>query len=167
MGIEQHALRVGAQQRLVGVLAVDVDEELADFAQLLGGRRRTVDVAARAAAGIEDAPQDQFFIPVEIVGRQPFADRRQPGDVEGRRHLGPFAAGAHDTGVGALAERQRQRIDQDRLARPGFPGQRAETTGKLQFEAVDDDEVADCQPAQHHVPFGRSLQCSFWRSMAK
>ena len=52
MAVEQRALRVGAQQRLVGMLTVDVDEELADFAQLQGGCRRAVDIAARAAAGM-------------------------------------------------------------------------------------------------------------------
>ena len=167
MRVEQCPLRVAAKQRLVGMLTVDIDQELADLAHLLGGRRRTVDVAARAAAGVEYAAQDQFVPGVEVVGGQPGDYLRQPTDLEGRRHLGPLATGTHDAGIGAVAEGQRQRIDQDRLAGPGFPGQRAETGRKLEFQPVDDDEVANCKVAQHQGPLGRSLQCSFWRSMAK
>ena len=48
MAVEQRALRIGAQERLVGMLTMNIDEKLADLAQLLGGRRRAVDVAARA-----------------------------------------------------------------------------------------------------------------------
>jgi hypothetical protein len=44
-------------------------------------------------------------------------------------------------------ERQRQRVDQDRLARPGFPGQRAKTGRKREFQPFDDDEVANREVA--------------------
>src|SRR5262249_23515750 len=56
--IEQLALRGGAQQRLVLVLAVDVDQELARLAQLRKRRGVAVDEAARAAGAIEGSPQD-------------------------------------------------------------------------------------------------------------
>jgi cell division ATPase FtsA len=40
MGVEQLALGIPAQQRMMGVLAVDVGEEIGDLAQLPEGRRR-------------------------------------------------------------------------------------------------------------------------------
>lgn len=125
------------------------DEELADFAQLQGGCRRAVDIAARAAAGIEYATQDQFVLGFDIIGCQPGTDRRQRGDVEGRCNLGLVATGAHDAGIGALAQRQRQGIDEDRLAGPGFPSQGAKTGRKFELQPVDDDEIADRKVAQH------------------
>ena len=141
--------------------------EFTDLAQLLCSRWRAVDVATRAATGIEHAAQDQPIVGVEIVGGQPGADRRQCGDVERRRHFGLVASGTDDTGIGTLAKRQRKRIDEDRLAGTGLPGQRAETRRKLEFQPVDDDEIANRKVAQHQLLLGRSLQCSFWRSMAK
>ena len=127
MGVEQRPLGLSAQKRLMGVLTVDIDQELADLTQLLGGCRRTVDVAARAAAGIEHATQQQFVIGFEVVGCQPGDYLRQAADLEGGRHFGPVATGADDAGIGTIAQGQRQRVDQDRLAGPGFPGQCAKT----------------------------------------
>ena len=37
----------------------------------------------------------------------------------------------------------------------------------LEFKAIDNDEVANREMAQHQAPLGRSLQCSRWRSIAK
>ena len=115
----------------MGVLAVDVDKELADLTHLLRGGRRTVDVAARPAAGVEDAAQQQFVVGFEVVGGEPGADLRKPAEREGSRNFGLVAAGADDAGIGTVAERQGQRIDQDRLAGAGFPGQRTKTGRKF------------------------------------
>ena len=167
VSIEQHPLRVATEQRLMGMLTVDIDQELTNLSHLLGSRRRAVDITARTAAGIEHPAQDQLVLGSEVVGGQPGDYLRQPADLEGGCDLGPLATGAHDAGIGAVAERQRQRIDQDRLAGPGFPGQRAKTGGKLEFQPIDDDKVANRKVAQHQGPLGRSLQCSFWRSIAK
>ena len=50
VGIEEFALGVGAHQQLVGVLAVDIDEHLAQFTQLHKRGRRTVDKRPRTSA---------------------------------------------------------------------------------------------------------------------
>ena len=52
-------------------------------------------------------------------------------------------------GVGALAQRQLQCIDQDRFAGTGLAGQHGETRPEIQFKRFDDDEVADGQGEQH------------------
>src|SRR5262245_14842576 len=56
--VEQLALRGRAQQRLVLVLAVDVDQEFACLAQLRERRGVTVDEATRAASAIDGSSQN-------------------------------------------------------------------------------------------------------------
>ena len=46
-------------------------------------------------------------------------------------------------------------------------GQGAKTALKRELQPVDNDKIAYRQVLQHQVPLGRSLHCSFWRSMAK
>ena len=52
-------------------------------------------------------------------------------------------------GIAARAERQRERIQQDRLARAGFPGQHGHAALELEVEAVDQDDVANREARQH------------------
>jgi hypothetical protein len=168
MGVEQGALGIGPQQRLVSMLAVDIDQPFADFAQLLNGGRRAVDVGARAAAGIDDAAQQQLVVSVEIVISQPVAYLGQAGDVESRRHLGLVAAGAHDAGIGrarpSASARASIRID---LPAPVSPVRAPKPAEKASSSRSTMTKSLDGQLAQHQGPFGRSLHCSFWRSMAK
>src|SRR5688572_191407 len=56
--VEKLALRGGAQQRLVLVLAVYVDEELARLAELSERGRTAVDEGARTTCGIDDPPHE-------------------------------------------------------------------------------------------------------------
>ena len=44
--IEQRTLYLGAQQRLMRVLAVNIDQSLGNFAYLLKGRRGTIQIGA-------------------------------------------------------------------------------------------------------------------------
>jgi hypothetical protein len=57
IGVEQLKLVRALQQRLVLVLAVDLDQQLAQLAQLRQRRRPAVDPGTRAAVGADDAPQ--------------------------------------------------------------------------------------------------------------
>ena len=59
------------------------------------------------------------------------------------------AAFAHHAGVAAAAQRQLQRIDQDRLARAGLAGQHREAGAAFHLELADDDHVPERQAAQH------------------
>ena len=63
------------------------------------------------------------------------------------------AALADDTGVASLAEDQRERVDQDRLAGAGLAGEDGEAGVELELERVDDDEVADGKRVQHGESF--------------
>jgi hypothetical protein len=82
----------------------------------------------------------------ELVLFEPAGGRRREREVGADVGLG--RAFAHHAGVAAPAQRQLQRIDQDRLAGAGLAGEDREA-GELEFDRVDDDEVADGQCAQH------------------
>ena len=69
--------------------------------------------------------------------------------VEHRGDLALLRAVAHQAGVAAAAERQREGIEQDGFARAGFAGQHREATGKLDIEPFDQDDVTDRQTRQH------------------
>ena len=51
--------------------------------------------------------------------------------------------------VGAGAERQPQRIEQDRLARAGFTGEDGQAGAELQVQRLDQHDIADGKRGQH------------------
>ncbi len=121
MGVEQFALRVRTHQQLVRVLPVNIDQHFADFAQLRERRRRAVDERPRAAVRIHHAPQHDGAAVMAVAGCraerlfvEPLLDLRMRLELRG--DVGTAFAGAHDARVGAGAERERQGVDQDRLA---------------------------------------------------
>ena len=69
--------------------------------------------------------------------------------LERRRHLPLLLALAHQGGVAARAERQRERVEQDRLAGAGFAGEHGKPLGKVDVEPVDQDDVADGKAGEH------------------
>ena len=58
---------------------------------------------------------------------------------------------AHQPGVGARAQRQPERVEQDRLARAGFAGEHAEAGFEVEVERVDQHHVADDELPQHRA----------------
>jgi hypothetical protein len=170
VSIEQVALGIATQQRMMGVLAMDVGEQIGDFAQLSQRRRGTVDIAPGTAGTVDHSAQ-QARLRVEVVRPQPGFQRPIRRNVELGGNLGTLGSGAYHRGIGTLAQRQRQRVDKDRLAGTGLTRKRAKTDAELEFEAVDNDEIPDNQ-TQQHVSMndqwrGAELQCSFSLSMAK
>ena len=70
----------------------------------------------------------------------------------------------------AAAERAKTAIKQAVEAPPAAPDTPVPVFEPEKWPAsqpIDDNEILDSQVAQHQGPFGRSLHCSFWRSMAK
>ena len=64
-------------------------------------------------------------------------------------HLGTHGSFAHDAGVAAAAERELERVDEDRLAGAGLAAQHRQPRREIDLEGVDDDEVADRETVQH------------------
>jgi hypothetical protein len=66
-------------------------------------------------------------------------------DRELGRYRGLLRPGAHEPRLRAAAERQTQRIQQDRLAGAGLTGQHAQPRAKGERQPVDQHDVADGQ----------------------
>ena len=144
-------------------LRVDVDEVLGRLAQLRHGGRAAVDPGAALALRVDRAAQQQ-----RVVDRE--AGFVQPGLQRGRRvelgaDLGAAGALAHQRRVGAVAQGQLQRVDQDGLASAGLAGEHCEAGTQLDLELGDDHHVAQGQSLQHGYTTP-SYQRSFLRKVA-
>ena len=60
-----------------------------------------------------------------------------------------LGTGAQHTGFGALTERQRQCIDEDRLSCTGFAGEHRESGRKVQVQGIDDHEITNGKTGEH------------------
>ncbi len=152
IGVEQPAVSRGLDQRAVVVLAMDFDQRGADGAQHLHRHRLVIEEGAGAAVGQLDTAQDQFVLRRNVVGGQDRAGRMIHRHVEGRRHLPLLGTLADQAGIAAGAQRQREGIEQDRLAGAGLAGQHRQTRREIDIEAVDQDDVSDRKPGQHQGP---------------
>jgi hypothetical protein len=86
VGVDEFALVGAAQQRLVGVLAVDVDKPFAELRAVLQGRGPAVDVGPRAALAAEGPPQQAVIARcIEFALRQPVARRGNGRQVKTAR----------------------------------------------------------------------------------
>jgi hypothetical protein len=132
VGVEQAAHGLGARQALPRVLAVDVEQAVAELPQLGGRGRAAVDPAAAAALQVDRAAQQQRVAGFEPAFVEPGCEGRV--SVELGADVEPLGAFAHRARVGTVAERQLKRIDQYRFARAGFAGQDREACRKIEFE---------------------------------
>ena len=71
------------------------------------------------------------------------ADREFGGDG------GLLGAGPHQARIGAPAERQTERVQQDRFAGAGLAGQDAQPRPEGERQPVDQDNIADGKTKQH------------------
>ncbi len=148
--IQQRALGIRSQQRLMGMLSVYIEQLVARFAHLLQSGAASVDETARTAAGIQHpAQQAHARIAFQILFAQPVLQLRQRGDIELGGNFCALTAVAHHRRIAAFAERQRQRVDQDGFARAGLAGQHGETRHEVEFQRGDDHEIANGQEFQH------------------
>lgn len=170
MRVEQRALRFAAQQRLMRMLTVNVDQALAYLAQLLDGDWRAIQVCARSAFDVYQSTQQQAVLRIQVVRLQALGCDRRIVEIELGTYLGTLATCPYQAAVGAIAEGKGQGIDKNRLAGAGFTGQGAEAPLKFELQAIDQHEIANRQTAEHdrvvvemiaQCSFGRSLQCSF------
>ena len=129
--------------------AVYLDQMPADLAQQRHARRLVVDEDAAAPVGRLRAPQDQVALFVEAVVAHDVAGEMVGGKVEDGRDAALRSTMAHQRGVAARAQRQRQRVEQDRLARAGLAGQHRQAGGKIDVEPFDQNDIADRQVGEH------------------
>jgi hypothetical protein len=138
------------QQRLVFVLAVDVDEHFTERFQLGERRALAVDVGTRATVARQHAAQDaQVVLLGEVVFAQPAQRFGVVAERESGVDVGTFGARADRLRIGAVAKRQAERVEHDRLARAGFAGDRGHACVQVDVELFDEGEILDGQLDQH------------------
>ena len=130
--VEQVALPALVEQPLLVVLAVDLDERADLVGEAGRGDGRVVEPGGRSAAGRDLADRDQRL-------RQAVEQRLDP------RGLG---AVADERRVGAGAQRQPERVDEQALAGAGLAGDDVEAGSSVEAQAVDQREVGDGQLEQ-------------------
>jgi biopolymer transport protein TolQ len=121
------------EQRLVLVLAVELDEASREISERASGRERAVDEGAAPALGGDLASDEQFF-PAAFENR--FDDRRilaGPDQVSGR----------------APAEEQPDRFHENRLAGSCFASQDIQPGVEFDLNRIEDGEVGDAEEAEH------------------
>ena len=148
-GVEQPAMGGDVDQRALVVLAVDLDQRGAERLQGLRAHRLVVDESAGAAVGELHAAQDQLVLGRDVVCRHQRARRMRGRQLEGGGHLALLGAVAHQRDVAARAQRQREGIEQDRLAGAGLAGQHRQAAREIDIEPIDQDDVADREPGEH------------------
>src|SRR5581483_11482149 len=134
VAVERAALHGRGEQRLVAVLAMEVDERRADVGKLGDGGDAPVDVGARPAIAGEHTREDHF---APLVGLE------APFDACFGRAL------PDERGVGTPPEEQLDRLDEQRLAGTGLAGDRGAAGIEQHGDVVDDPEVSDVELAEH------------------
>ena len=149
VGVDQGAMGRRIGQRPLVVLAMDLDQRRGQRAKRLGADALVIDIGARAPVGELDPAQDQFVADLDIL---PFEQRMRGvalRQVEGRRHLALRLAVAHEAAVAARAERQRQRIEKNRLSRAGLAGEDRQSRREFEVQLVDQHHVANGEAREH------------------
>jgi len=142
-GVEQIAVGAGIDKCAIVVLAVDFDQRTADVAHQRDGGLLIVDKDARAPVARLQAAQDDVAVVLDGVLGQDFARRMVARHVEHRRHLPLGGTVAHQRGIAARAERQRQRIEKDGFAGARFAGQNGKPRREIDVEPFDQDDIAN------------------------
>ena len=148
-GIEQRPVHGRLDHGAVGMLTVDLDQRRADLAEQHDRHRLIVDEGAAAPVGTLHAAQDQVALGFDAACRKDRPRRVTGGHIEDRGHIALGAVVAHQRGVAAPAQRQRQGIEQDGLAGAGLAGKRRQPGGEVRAETVDDDDVAYGKGDEH------------------
>src|SRR5690606_14188626 len=148
--IEDATLLAPAQQRLVLVLAVQVNELATDLTHQCSRARGAIDPGPVAPLGrYLTADDEQSLFRLDALLREGPDDGRMRADVEDTLNARPPGARAHDVGGRALTEQQGERADDDRLACAGLARERVQPGFEAERQALDDGEVENAQLDQH------------------
>jgi hypothetical protein len=103
--VDERSLDFRRGERLVRMLAMEIDEPLADLLQLSERGRPAVDPRAASPVAVERAANEQRLVTLgEILGVEPGGDVGAGADIEFGRELGAIGAGTQLTKFEAVAE---------------------------------------------------------------
>ncbi len=129
------------------VLAVEGQQAAAQLPQVGDGSRPAADVGPRAPVGPDAASKHDLLCVVWQPLTHVAAERG--GKRENALNVGLDGALAHDPVAGAAAEQQVERVREQRLARPGLPGDDVEAGREPQFSPLHKQQVLDAKLMQH------------------
>ncbi len=152
IGVEQVAVHARVQKAAVVLLSMQLHQRVGKAAQDVAGDAAVVDVGGLAAVGRDRAAEEQLLARGQAAVLQHRAGGMGGAEVEGGRDLADIGAGADDVGAATPAEDEPERIEQDRLPRPGLSGQDVEAGAEVELQPVDDQDVADVEAAEHGLP---------------
>jgi hypothetical protein len=132
------------------VLPVDIEQQFAHAAQQADRNALAVDPGAAPAVGADHPAQQQFTLVRDRLLLEYVAQlAAHPGDIHRGAEVGALGARAHRLSAGASTAQQLEGVDQHRLARAGFSGEYGQPAAQVDFDGVDDGQVADLQVAKH------------------
>ena len=134
VGVEQLAGAGGLQQALPCVLAVDVDQQGAQCAQLGGGHRRAVDPSAAFSLYVNGAAQQQFALFTGLHTQLIQHGAYRIGRVENGADVSFGRPFTHHLGFCARTHGQLQCFQQDGFAGAGFAGEHVEAILQCQVQ---------------------------------
>ena len=149
MRVDKISMRRRIDQRAIIVLTMNFDQRRANGAQGLRRGRLIVDKGAGATVRRLNASQHQFVVADQSEFPRGKMRRVIARQIERRRDLSLFAAGAHQRCVATTAERQHEGVEQDRLAGAGLAGERGQTRLEIKIERVDKHDVTNGKSDQH------------------
>ncbi len=165
--IENLELRPGLGEALVLVLAVHLDEMVAQPLQERHGHRRIVHEGA-VAARTDQLPSDDDL---PVLGPEPRLLQDLPGGaarVHGEHALDPcdLRVAPDGVGLGACTPQEEHGIDEDGLARPRLAGQDVQARGEWHGDVLDHGQVTNTKLAEHGVDARPALPAPSMRIVA-
>jgi len=143
-------VRVGREQQLLIVLAVDIGQRGRQVLEQGDGHRAAADEGARLAAREHFAFDEEFAIlGFEAGGFEEAADGGVVAHIEDAGDARAGFAGADHLGEGASAEEKTEGVDDDGFAAAGFSGQQVQAAVESDAEALDDRVVFDGEFSDH------------------
>jgi hypothetical protein len=149
--VQQLPMPARVQKAPVILLAMQFHQRIGQGTQHLARGAAVIDEGGLAAIGHIDPAQDQlvFRLDPRLVQHGP---RRMTGrKIEDGGHFALRRACADQLGTAPPAQHEAQRIEQNRLARPGLASQHVQARLEPKVQPVDDQHVADVKPAEHSL----------------
>lgn len=140
-GVAVHEVEVGlrVEQALRLVLPVDVSDERSQLAQHAHGHQGAVDGGASLPRGLHlPAHHDLVVLRGQAVALE---GRARVAALDQRLHHCEVFSRPDEVGGRTRAQKQAQRVDQDRLSRARFAGQEREAGTELQLHSVHQRDV--------------------------
>ena len=149
--VEEQGVAFRVEQGLVLMLAMQVDEELARFAQPPHGQHGAVDEGPRTSLGADLTAQDEMGVVIELESG--FLQASASGFVviefEEPLHFATRGAAAYKVSGNRASQDRVEGTDQDGFSRAGFTRDNRQSGTQLDVDVVDEGEAVDSQPSEH------------------